>query len=66
MSIDELNDAILVGIIKTLNIMKEIQTEGDDLNEIDFDEVIENRRRDMVDVSMLECVIIADSKDGMK
>jgi hypothetical protein len=68
MSIDEFNDAIIVGIIKTLNIMKEIKSEGDNLNDVDFDQVIELRRRDMVDVSMLECIfdVSTKSKDGLK
>jgi hypothetical protein len=65
MSIDELNDAVLVGIIKALNIMKDVREEGDDLNDIDFDQIIEERRRDMVDTSMLECVFDG-SKDGLK
>ena len=68
MSIDEFNDAIIVGIIKTLNIMKEIKSEGDNLNDVDFDQVIELRRRDMVDTSMLECVLDVPTKsvDGLK
>ena len=57
MNYDELNDAILVGIIKTLTIMKEVKSEGDDLNTVNFDEVIEQRRRDMVDPSILECFV---------
>ena len=57
MNHDELNDAILVGIIKTLTIMKEVKSEGDDLNTVDFDKVIEYRRRDMVNPLLLECVV---------
>ena len=57
MNYDELNDAILVGIIKTLTIMKEVKSEGDDLNTVDFDKVIEYRRRDMVNPLLLECVV---------
>jgi len=57
MNHDELNDAILVGIIKTLTIMKEVKSEGDDLNTVDFDEVIELRRRDMLNPLLLECVV---------
>ena len=57
MNPNELNDAILVGIIKTLTIMKEVKSEGDDLNTVNFDEVIEQRRRDMVDPSLLECYV---------
>ena len=57
MNIDEFNDALLVGIIKTLKIMKEVKEEGDNLNDIDFQEVIELRKRDMIDPSMLECIV---------
>ena len=66
MNIDEFNDALLVGIIKTLKIMKEVKEEGDNLNDIDFQEVIELRKRDMIDPSMLECIVeLTDtSKEG--
>jgi hypothetical protein len=57
LNIDEFNDALLVGIIKTLKIMKEVKEEGDNLNDIDFQEVIELRKRDMMDPSMLECIV---------
>ena len=57
MNIDEFNDALLVGIIRTLNILKEVKEEGDNLNEINFQEIIELRKRDMIDPSMLECVV---------
>ena len=57
MNHDELNDAILVGIIKTLTIMKEVKSEGDDLNNVDFDQVIELRRRDMLNPLLLECFV---------
>ena len=66
MNIDEFNDALLVGIIKTLKIMKEVKEDGDNLNDIDFQEVIELRKRDMIDPSMLECIVeLTDtSKEG--
>ena len=57
MNINEFNDALLVGIIKTLKIMKDVKEEGDNLNDIDFQEVIELRKRDMMDPSMLECIV---------
>jgi hypothetical protein len=62
MNHEELNDAVIVGIIKTLKIMKEVRLEGDDLNDIDFDQVIEIRRRDMLDTSLLECLVEVDDK----
>ena len=57
MNIDEFNDVLLAGIIKTLKIMKEVKEDGDNLNDIDFQEVIELRKRDMMDPSMLECIV---------
>jgi hypothetical protein len=57
LNIDEFNDVLLAGIIKTLKIMKEVKEEGDNLNDIDFQEVIELRKRDMMDPSMLECIV---------
>ena len=44
---EDINNAILTGIVKTLEIMRDVHDQGDDLNEIDFDEVIEMRMRDM-------------------
>jgi hypothetical protein len=46
---EDINNAILTGIVKTLDIMKDVKAQGDDLNEIDFDEIIEMRLRDMTD-----------------
>ncbi len=67
MNIDEFNDALLVGIIKTLKIMKEVKEEGDNLNDIDFQEVIELRKRDMIDPSMLECIVeLSDTSEEGK
>ena len=64
MNHEELNDAVIVGIIKTLKIMKEVRLEGDNLNDIDFDQVIEIRRRDMMDTSLLECLVEVDDKSN--
>ena len=67
MNIDEFNDVLLVGIIKTLKIMKEVKEEGDNLNDIDFQEVIELRKRDMIDPSMLECIVeLSDTSEEGK
>ena len=35
---EDIENAILSGIVKTLQIMKDVREEGDDLNSIDFDE----------------------------
>jgi hypothetical protein len=49
---DDINNAILTGIVKTLEIFKDVREQGDDLNDIDFDEIIEVRLRDMTDLSI--------------
>ena len=51
---DDINNAILTGIVKTLEIMRDVHDQGDDLNEIDFDEVIEMRMRDMTDTRIYD------------
>ena len=67
MNIDEFNDILLVGIIRTLNILKEVKEEGDNLNEINFQEIIELRKRDMIDPSMLECIVeLSDTSEEGK
>lgn len=63
MNHEEFNDSILVGMIKVLEIMKEVKSEGDDLNTIDFDEIIEMRKRDIVDTSMLDSIICTQNKN---
>jgi hypothetical protein len=62
---DDINNAILTGIVKTLEIMRDVHDQGDDLNEIDFDEVIEMRMRDMTDTTIYDETQEADdSKDN--
>lgn len=51
-SAEDINNAILTGIVKTLEIMRDVGEQGDDLNEIDFDEIIEMRMRDMTDTTI--------------
>ena len=46
---EDINNAILTGIVKTLEILKDVKAQGDDLNEVDFEEIIEMRLRDMTD-----------------
>ena len=53
-SAEDINNAILTGIVKTLEIMRDVHDQGDDLNEIDFDEVIEMRMRDMTDTTIYD------------
>ena len=49
---EDINNAILTGIVKTLEIMRDVREQGDDLNEVDFDEIIEMRMRDMTDTTI--------------
>ena len=51
-SAEDINNAILTGIVKTLEIMRDVREQGDDLNEVDFDEIIEMRMRDMTDMTI--------------
>mgnify|MGYP003645912036 FL=1 len=51
-SAEDINNAILTGIVKTLEIMRDVKEQGDDLNEVDFDEIIEMRMRDMTDMTI--------------
>ena len=57
---EDINNAILTGIVKTLEIMKDVREQGDDLNTIDFDEVIEMRMRDMTDRRIYDSTQEAD------
>ena len=48
-SSEDIHNAILTGIVKTLEIMKDVKSQGDNLNDVDLDEIIEMRKRDMTD-----------------
>jgi hypothetical protein len=70
-SFEQLNNALTVGIIKTLESMKEVKKSGGNLNDIDFDYLIECRLRDMTNTSFLDSVentksISKVSKHSMK
>ena len=54
MNQQEMNDYFLAGMIRALEIMKEVRAEGDDLNTVEWQEVIDLRRCDMFDVSKLD------------
>ncbi len=60
---EDIENAILSGIVKTLEIMKEVRGEGDNLNDIDFDEVIEMRIRDMTDRSIYDAIQSTENSD---
>ena len=52
-------------MIKLLQILKETKNEGEDLNTIDFDYVIEHRIRDIVNPSILEEITIDSLDDDL-
>ena len=60
---EDIENAILSGIVKTFQIMKDVREEGDDLNSIDFDEVIEMRIRDMTDRSIYDAMQHMENSD---
>ena len=57
MNSDEFNHSVIVGIIKTLEIMNKVLLKGDNLNQIDFNEIIELRKRVLVVPSVMDCLI---------
>ena len=62
MNQQEVSDYFLAGMIRALEIVQEVRAEGDDLNNVQWQEVIEMRRRDMYDASKLEHFITSDSQ----
>ena len=54
MNPEQAHDYFLAGMIRALESIQEVRAEGDDLNDVQWQEVIEMRRRDMVDVSKLD------------
>ena len=62
-SSEDINNAILTGIVKTLEILKDVKAQGDDLNDVDYPEVIEMRLRDMTDRSIYNGTQEADNNE---
>jgi hypothetical protein len=54
MNQQEVNDYFLAGMIRALESIQEVRAEGDDLNTVQWQEIIEMRRCDMFDVSKLD------------
>ncbi|MBT5992832.1 MAG: hypothetical protein HOG69_00425 [Thaumarchaeota archaeon] len=54
MNQQEMNDYFLAGMIRALESIQEVRAEGDDLNTVEWQEVIDLRRCDMFDVSKLD------------
>ncbi len=62
-SSEDINNAILTGIVKTLEIMKDVKAQGDNLNHVDYPEIIEMRLRDMTDRSIYNGTEEADDDE---
>jgi len=60
MSDQQINDIVTATIIRTLRIMKETKDEGEDMNEVDFDYIIDCRMRDLSDPSVLDSLKMPD------
>ena len=54
MNPEQTQDYFLAGMIRALESIREVRAEGDDLNDVQWHDVIEMRRRDMFDVSKLD------------
>ena len=54
MNHQEMTDCFLAGMIRALESIQEVRAEGDDLNTVQWQKVIEMRRCDMFDVSKLD------------
>ena len=54
MNSQEINDYFLAGMIHALESIKEVRAEGDDLNTVEWQQVIDLRRCDMFDVRKLD------------
>ena len=54
MNSQEINDYFLAGMIRALESIKEVRAEGDDLNTVEWQQVIDLRRCDMFDVRKLD------------
>lgn len=57
---EQINDIITATIIRTLKIIKEQQDNGEDLNSVDYEYIIECRERDMSDPSVLDTLVMPD------
>ena len=54
MNPQEMTDYFLAGMIRALESIQEVRAEGDDLNTVQWQKVIDLRRRDMFDVRKLD------------
>ena len=54
MNPQDMNDYFLAGMIRALESIKEVRAEGDDLNTVQWQKVIDLRRCDMFDIGKLD------------
>ena len=66
MNPQEANDYFLAGMIRALEIVQEVRAEGDDLNTVQWQKVIDLRRRDMFDVGRLQDFTRSDSQKSLE
>lgn len=58
------NDIFLLGCLHTLRALQSVKEEGDDMNDIQWDILLENQRRNLEDPSIEECLDNADIEGG--
>lgn len=61
---NQINDVITSAIIRTLKIIKSSLDDGDDLNTIDYEYIIQCRMRDLNNPEILEQMSVTDNKEN--
>ena len=61
---NQINDVITSAIIRTLKIIKSSLDDGDDLNTIDYEYLIQCRMRDLNNPEILEQMSVTDNREN--
>ena len=61
---NQINDVITSAIIRTLKIIKSSLDDGDDLNTIDYEYLIQCRLRDLNNPEILEQMSVTDNREN--
>lgn len=61
---NQINDVITSAIIRTLKIIKSSLDDGDDLNTIDYEYLIQCRMRDLNNPEILEQMTVTDNREN--
>ena len=61
---NQINDVITSAIIRTLKIIKSSLDDGDDLNTIDYEYIIQCRMRDLNNPEILEQMSVTDNREN--